>query len=125
MTKSLTIYSCSVQANRETAEKLLTQAPKRKLEVQNLDPRVVKARGEVEEAYKKYSEAKDDEFLHTEYKAENEVPYGAYAQIQQEELTKKVEEVEEANASSNHGAAWKLINDITGKSSTQSSKLKA
>ena len=36
-----------------------------------------------------------------------------------------MKEVEEANASSNHGAAWKLINDITGKSSTQSSKLKA
>ena len=118
-------YSCFVQANRETAEKLLTQAPKCKREAQNLEPRVVKARAEVEEAYKKYSEAKDDESLHAEYKAKKEVLYGAYAQIQQEELTRKVKEVEEANASSNHGAAWKLINDITGKSSTQSSKLKA
>ena len=103
----------------------MTQAPKRKRQSQNLDPRVVKAREEVEEAYKKYSEAKDNEILLAEYKAKKEVLYGAYAQIQQEELTKKVEEVEEANASSNHGAAWKLINDITGKSSTQSSKLKA
>ena len=119
-------YTCFVQANRETAEKLsVLQAPKRKREALNLDPRVVKARGEVEEAYKKYSEAKDDETPHAEYKAKKEVLYGAYAQIQQEELTKKVKEVEESNASSNQGAAWKLINDITGKSSTQTSKLKA
>ena len=96
-------YSCFVQANRETAEKLLTQARKR--QAQNLDPKVVKAREEVEEAYKKYSEAKDNETLLAEYKARKEVLYGAYAQIQQEELTKKVEEVEEANVSSNHGAA--------------------
>ena len=46
-------YSCFVQANRETAEKLLTHVPKCKREAQNLEPRVVKARAEVEEAYKK------------------------------------------------------------------------
>ena len=37
-------------------EKLLTKACKR--EAHNLDPRVAKARGEVEEAYKKYSKVK-------------------------------------------------------------------
>ena len=72
-----------------------------------------------------YSKAKDDETLHVEYKAKKEVLYGAYARMQQEELTKKMKEVEEANASSSNGAAWKLINDITGKSSTQCSELKA
>jgi hypothetical protein len=118
-------YKYLCQANHETAEKLLKKVPRRKSKAQNLDPRVIKAREEVEEAYKKHSEAKKDESLHAAYKSKKRVLYGVYAQLQQEQLTQKVREVEEAHTHSNHGAAWKLINEISGKNSAQSSKLKA
>jgi len=118
-------YTCFVEANREAAEKLLTTVPKHKRQSHNLDPRVVGARTDVEETHKRYSAAKDDHSLQDEYKAKKEALYREYANLQQEELTKKVTEVEQAHTNCNHSADWKLINDITGKSSKQSSKLKA
>ena len=120
-----TEYKHLVQANQETAEKLLQKVPRLKSAAQNLDPRVVQAREEVEKAYQEHSHAKKDESLKAAYKSSKDVLYGAYAQLQQEQLTQKLKEAEEAHTHSNSKTAWKLINEISGKNSAQSSKLKA
>ena len=51
--------------------------------------------------------------------------YDTYAIVEEEELTRMVNEAEQAHASSKHGVAWKLINEISGRHRAQTSKLKA
>ena len=79
----------------------------------------------MEQAYRKYAEANKDNSLHDVYKNKKDALYGVYAELENEQLTQQVKEVEEAHTNYNHSAAWKLINEITGKNSAQSSKLKA
>ena len=82
-------------------------------------------REEVEEAYKVYLSAGNNQAAHDKYKEKKDSLYNTYAIIDQETLTSKIEGVEQAHISSKHGEAWKLIKDISGRNCAQSSKLKA
>ena len=118
-------YDKFVIAASEAAEKCLRPALRNRRKAKSLDPRVKAVREEVEEAYKAYlSEGRSDASF-DRYKEKKEELYSTYVIIEQEELTSKVEAVEQAHASSRHGEAWKLINDISGRNCAQSSKLKA
>ena len=118
-------YDKFVLASAEAAKECLRPVPKNKKKAKSLDPRVKDIREEVEEAYKQYLSAGKSNDSRSRYREKKEELYITYAIIDQEELSSKVEAVEQAHASSRHGEAWKLINDITGRNCAQSSKLKA
>ncbi|XP_035664112.1 uncharacterized protein LOC118407702 [Branchiostoma floridae] len=118
-------YDKFISANASAAEECLRKVPKQKKRIKCLDPRVSAVREEVEKAYQAYLAGNKKEELREKYKEKKQELYGTYAVIDEEELTSKIEEVEKAHKNSQHGAAWKLINDISGRNSAQSSKLKA
>ncbi|CAH1257030.1 Hypp1771 [Branchiostoma lanceolatum] len=118
-------YDKFISANIATAEECLRKVPRQKKRIKCLDPRVCAVREEVEKAYKEYLSGNKSKPLREKYKEKKQELYGTYAIIDQEELTGKIEEVERAHKGSKLGTAWKLINDITGRSSSQTSKLRA
>ena len=79
----------------------------------------------MEEAYAAYLADRKNATPRELYKKKKEELYDAYAIIEEEELTKMVTEAELAHERSQHGVAWKLINEVSGRHRTQSSKLKA
>ena len=118
-------YNMFVQATSEAAKECLRPVPRNKKKVKSLDPRVKALREEVEEAHAAYLADRKNEASRELYKKKKEELYDAYAIVDEEELTKMVTEAEQAHASSQHGMAWKLINEISGRHRAQSSKLKA
>ena len=46
-----------------------------------------------------------------------------YAILEQEKLTQKIVEVEQAHENQGYGLSWQLINDISGRKSSQSAKI--
>ena len=118
-------YNKFVQATAEAAKECLRPAPRSKKKVKSLDPRVKALRDEVEEAYAAYLADRKNEASRERYRKKKEELYNVYAIVDVEELTNMVTEAEQAHASSQHGVAWKLINEISGRHRAQSSKLKA
>ena len=118
-------YDKFLQATSEAAKECLRPVPKSKKKVKSLDPRVKALREEVEEAYSAFLADRKSETSSEFYKKKKEELYDAYAIVDEEELTSMVTEAEQAHASSRHGVAWKLINEISGRHRAQTSKLKA
>ena len=118
-------YDKFVQATSEAAKECLRPVPKSKKKVKSLDPRVKALREEVEEAYTALQADRKNVASRELYKQKKEELYDAYAIVDEEELTSLVNEAEQAHASSRHGVAWKLINEISGRHRAQTSKLKA
>ena len=118
-------YDKSVQATSEAANECLRPVPKSRKKAKSLDPRVKALREEVEEAYSAFLVDRKNESSRGLYKKKKEELYDAYVIVDEEELTKMVTEAEQAHASSQHGVAWKLINEISGRHRAQTSKLKA
>ena len=79
----------------------------------------------MEAAFKTYMSGGKTSQLKEVNKEQTNKLYDVFAMIDREELACKVEVVESANRNSQHGAAWKLINDISGRNSSQTSTLKA
>lgn len=118
-------YDKFVEATTEAAKECLRPVPKSKKKVKSLDPRVKVLREEVEEAYSAFLADRRNQTSRELYTQKKEELYDAYAIVEEEELTSMVTEAEQAHASSRHGVAWKLINEISGRHRAQSSKLKA
>jgi len=118
-------YDKFVQATAEAAEECLRPVPRSRKKLKSLDPRVKALRDEVEEAYAAYMADRKNEASRELYKKKKEELYDVYAIVDEEELTNMVNEAEQAHACSQHGVAWKLINEISGRHRAQSSKLKA
>ena len=79
----------------------------------------------MEEAYKAYLSDGKTINSYDKYKEKKQELYTTYAIIDKEELTSKIKAVEQANFSSQHREAWKLINEISGRNYVKSSKLNA
>ena len=118
-------YDKFVQATAEAAKECLRPIPRSKKKVKSLDPRVKALREEVEEAYAAFLADRKNKASSELYKKKKEELYDVYAIVDEEELTNMVTEAEQAHASSQHGVAWKLINEISGRHRAQTSKLKA
>lgn len=118
-------YDKFVQATSEAAKECLRPVPKSKKKVKSLGPRVKALREEVEEAYAALQLDRRNVASRELYKQKNKELYDAYAIVDEEELTSLVNEAEQALATSRHGVAWKLINEISGRHRAQTSKLKA
>ena len=48
-----------------------------------------------------------------------------YAELEEEAINKQVDEIKQAHVTQQHGKAWNLINQITGRKNSPTGKLKA
>lgn len=116
-------YERFIEANQAAAETCLPEVPKIRRKERCLDPRVVKAREIMQTSHREFTADRTGCGKREMYQRSKEELYRVYAVIEQEELTRKVSEVEEAHNNLRHAQSWKLINEISGRKSSQSAKI--
>ena len=92
--------------------------PRRKLNSD--DPRIIRARNAISTAYKTITGKKGHSNLYKQKKFEM---YHIYKEINDEDLEKKVLKIEQADGSMRYLESWSLINEISGRNSSQTSQL--
>lgn len=117
-------YQRFVEANQQAAEACLQQIPKVLRKERCLDPRVTKAREEMNAAYKVTVTERREVGRRQEYKQKKEELHQENSILEQEDLTRKITHIEEAHANQRHGQSWKLINGIPGRKTSQSDKIR-
>ena len=116
-------YDRFIKANKEAAEKFIPLRKRAKRTRFSSDPRVTKARDEIKHAYEVYQHNTTEE-NRAEYKKAKESLEDVYNLVIEEDLNRKIEEVETAHANAKHGQSWRLINDITGRKAAAQGQLK-
>ena len=117
-------YQCFADANQRTAAACLKQVKKVRREEHSLDPRITAARKEMKAAYKAHiTDNSEDGQSREQYVKKKESLYRTYTQLEQDKLTRQITEVEEAHENQRYGLSWKLINDISGRKSSQSVRI--
>ena len=116
-------YSALVDANQYAAENALPLLKSGKKELHANNPVILLARKNVDKLAKRYninkSRRSKKQLLEAQRKLQAE-----YIQLESEQLESQLQEAEVAFLASNTNKAWKLINTITNRKSTQSGKLK-
>ena len=107
-------YSKFIQANSEAAEKLIPKRGKRGRKQTADHPKIIEAREETQEAFRKYQNLMDTE-SEEEWRSSKQKVQTIYREIEEEELNALIQEVERADEKSKHGESWKLINSLTGR----------
>ena len=116
-------YQHFIDANNETAEKLI---PKKKKVLKNImaeDLDVEKARKEVKNAYNAY-EKRPSRSKQKELQKRKECLQKAYLEVEAKELDEMIRQVETADNQRRHGESWKLINKITGRKAARKCMIK-
>ena len=107
-------YSKFIQANSEAAEKIIPKRGKRGRKHTADHPKIIEAREETQEAFRKYQNLMDTE-SEEEWRSSKQKVQTIYREIEEEELNALIQEVERADEKSKHGESWKLINSLTGR----------
>ncbi|XP_015753298.1 PREDICTED: uncharacterized protein LOC107333054 [Acropora digitifera] len=115
-------YQRFIDANREVTELLIPKVKKVQKAQPSEDPRVGAAREKVKATSRTYQQitSEDNRLDQEQAKKELEV---AYNKVTKEMLRKKIKEVETAHINRQHGLAWKLVNDISGRRETQKGQI--
>ena len=116
-------YDRFIKANKEAAEKIVPLRNRAKKTRFSSDPRVIKARDEIKDAYVIYQQNTTDG-NRAKYKKAKDSLEEVYNLVIEEDLNSKIKEVETAHANSKHGQSWRLINDITGRKAFAQGQLK-
>ena len=115
-------YYRFTQANDKAAEVCLTQVKRKtKKAEKSMDPRVIQAREEMSTAYDTFlADNSNSDQTREEYQQRKAALYTTYQLLEEEEIAKKIQEVEQAHEDRKYTLSWKLITDITGKRPAQS-----
>ena len=105
-------YDIFSKAYKEAAKKTIPLRKRAEKTRYSSDPKVTKARDEINHAYVVYQHSTIEE-NRAEYEKETESLEDVYSLVIEEDLNSKIKEVETAHANSKHGQSWSLINDIT------------
>ena len=116
-------YDRFIKANKEAAEKIVPLRNRAKKTRFSSDPRILKARDEIKDAYVIYQQNTTDG-NRAKYKKAKDSLEEVYNLVIEEDLNSKIKEVETAHANSKHGQSWRLINDITGRKASAQGQLK-
>ena len=116
-------YQHLIQANNETAQKLMPPRKKRTKRQLSEDTRVVEARQKVQNAFNDYQKEPDKDHQ-TKLQFEKQNLQEAYNVISEEELESLIQKVENADSTHRHAESWKLINEISGRKSAKKGVLK-
>ena len=115
-------YERFINAHEDAAKEVLTPVPKRRKEERySDDPRVIKAREEMETAYTQF--ISDEQKDGSAYGSKKEQLHEAYDEAMAEDLAKKIKEIENCNNNKQHTQGWNLIKEISGKKSAQSNQI--
>ena len=117
-------YQHFIQANEEASSQLLPKRKPRKKSNKSSNPRIVKAREKVTTAFNTYalSPTADN---HVTLQNEKQALQAEYTAAEELEVEETIQRIESANAQSEHGKSWKLINELTGRKNTKRGILKA
>ena len=115
-------YQRFIDANREVTELVIPKVKKVKKAQPSEDTRVGAAREKVKATSRTYQQitTEDNRLDQEQAKKELEV---AYNKVTEEMLCEKIKEVETAHINSQHGLAWKLVKDISGRRETQKGQI--
>ena len=113
-------YERLVEAINETAVGCMRQITKPRRKLNSDDPRIIRARNAISTAYKTITGKKGHSNLYKQKKFEM---YQIYKEINDEDLEKKVLKIEQADRSMRYLESWSLINEISGRKSSQTSQL--
>ncbi len=98
----------------------MTKVKKGKRSQTSSDPRVKAARTKAEQAGRRCHQASSENNRYEYEQAKKELEE-TYNIIAEEDLRYKISRIEESHVSSQHGKAWKLVNDISGRRTSQRS----
>ena len=116
-------YESFIQANRETANELLPVIQKEKRRANSSDPRVIVQRENMKLAYGVYQE---NTTLDNKQKLE-EVKHNlaeTYKKVAEEELSSRIQQIEEAENHHSYCKSWQLIKEISGRRTSGKGQLK-
>ena len=116
-------YEAFTQANAETAAELMIPKKKGKKSRFDQNHEVGRARKILEQATLKYHTSGTRAARKILTSARNEL-HAIYTRLDEEELIKKIEKIETTHLNNQHSVSWKIINDITGRKTAPSGKLK-
>ena len=118
-------YQNFIQANQEAAETCLKKVEKTVRKNFCLNKRISSARERIKKAYSTLAHQNNtDDSIRSEYTNSKDELYRNYSLMEQEEISEKIKQVEEAHDSMKYGLSWQLINDISGRKSSQAARIK-
>lgn len=112
-------YEAFVKANEETMEEVLPRMAKKKRNRRSQDQRVVDARESIRIACMHAKEGDGN----TEVTQAREKLKEAYNNILEEEVEEQIKQIEQAQENNKTKAAWRVINELTGRRSTRRGQL--
>ena len=116
-------YAHLIEANKEAARQHLPVKKRTKKKSAAQDPRIEKARKQVQTASDSYTDQPTGKNREELSAAKNKLQE-TYDMITEEELEKAIKEVENADERAKHGESWKLINEISGRKSAKTGIIK-
>ena len=117
-------YQHLIDASEEASSKLLPKRKSRSRSKKSSNPRIVAAREKVNAAFNAYAQSPTADNHVTLQKEKQELQV-EYTTAEEEEIEETIQSIEAANAQSEHGKSWKLINELTGRKNTKRGILKA
>ena len=115
-------YSKFIQANEETAKELLPKLKATPKIHRCEDKRVQTARGKIDDAVKHYNE-KPSITSRLKLKTLRGNLYDNYNKVLEEEISSKIDEIENAQNENRYKLSWKLVNEISGRKSSKKGQL--
>ena len=107
-------YDKFIAANDEAKERYVPRKPKRKLTKRSQNPLVQTARKHLEEQRAAHLRNPSEDSQHAVKQAQDKL-FSTYDKIKEEELTAMAQAIEKEHGGKRYGAAWKVINAITGR----------
>ena len=87
------------------------------------DPRVEKARVEVQQSFLAYQKSYSEQ-AQQNLQNKKDALEGAYCAVQEDKLNELVKQVEDADTKNRPGESWRLINEISGRKTTKQGMIK-
>ena len=111
-------YQRFIDATNVAMEDLIPKVQKCKRSQTSSDPRVEAARTKADQAGSRYHQESNENNRYEYERAKKDLEE-TYNKITEEDLTYKIKIIEESHVNSQHGEAWKLINEISGRRTSQ------
>ena len=107
-------YECFVAANKTAMDKVVPKKVREQRKTFSKHPDVIRAREEVEKAYKLIIADTSESNRH-KLNSAKQVLHSAYDQLQEKELAEQIGGVQRSWGDQQHREAWKLINEVSGR----------
>ena len=115
-------YERFIRANEEAAKEVLPQIKGTRRQQRSDDIRLSKDREVVEEAFEKYQQNPDEASRELLRKARTNL-YEKYDELEEENISMKINQIENAQHDNQYKLSWKLINEISGRKASRKGQI--